>query len=89
MATYNAYTKALQMLKERENYHGNHAHDGNSYVVTQCELSMASAYNSAYWILYAAIHDDWEMLDQYDYYHEDVTEEWACTPESVATICEN
>ena len=76
--TYNIYTKALRMLKDREEYHGQQAHrDGISHVVTQCELSEASAYNSAYWILYYAIHEDWEALDQYDYFHtdEDVTEE--------------
>ena len=71
MATYNAYTKALDILKNRENYHGNHAHEVDSYVVKQSELSMASAYNSAWWILYYAIHDDWESLDQFDYYESE------------------
>lgn len=68
MAEYNAYTKALDILKKRENYHGKHAHEVDSYTVTQSELSMASAYNSAWWILWYAMHDDWDALDQYDYY---------------------
>lgn len=68
MATYNAYTKALDMLKKREEYHGNHAQEVDSYTVKQCELSTAGAYNSAWWILYYAIHEDWEALDQFDYY---------------------
>jgi len=90
MATYNAYTKALKMLKDRENYYGKTAETAKSYVVQQEMLSMASAYHSAWWILYYAIHDDWECLDQFDYYSEDedVTEEWACTPETVAKVCE-
>jgi hypothetical protein len=68
MATYNAYTKALDMLKKRENYYGEHADSAESYVVKQEMLSMAAAYHSAWWILYYAIHEDWECLDQYDYY---------------------
>ena len=70
MAEYNAYTKALNMIKARENYYGKHAHDGKSYVVTQEMLSMASAYHSAWWILHYAMHEDWEALDQFDYYEE-------------------
>ena len=68
--TYNIYTKALEMLKQREVYHGNRAHNAKSYTVTQCELSEASAYNSTWWILYYAIHEDWEALDQFDYFTE-------------------
>ena len=71
MATYNAYTKALDILKARENYHGEHAHEVGSYTVMQSELSMASAYNSAWWILYYAIHEDWDSLDQFDYYESE------------------
>ena len=70
--TYDIYTKALQMLKDRENHHGKQAHRKNiSHVVIQSELSAAGAYNSAWWILYYAIHEDWDSLDQFDYYHEE------------------
>ena len=68
MATYNIYTKALQMLKDREEYHGNKAEEFDSYVAKQCALSTAGAYNSAWWILYYAIHENWECLDQFDTY---------------------
>lgn len=71
MATYNAYTKALQMLKDREEYYGNKAHESDSYVVKQCALSEASAYNSAWWILHYAMHEDWDCLDQYDYFRKE------------------
>lgn len=71
MAKYNAYTKALDMLKARENYWGEQAHKATSHVVQQCNLSEASAYNSAWWILYYAIHEDWEALDQFDYYERE------------------
>ena len=57
MATYTIYNKALDILKSREDYYGNEAH-----------MDRASAYNSAWWILYYAMHEDWDALDQYDYY---------------------
>ena len=71
MAEYNAYTKALDMIKAREKYYGKHAHDNKSHVVTQEMLSMASAYHSAWWILYYAMHENWEALDQFDYYENE------------------
>ena len=71
MATYNAYTKALNMLKKRENYWGKMAHATENYTNKQCNLSMASAYNSAWWILYYAMHEDWDSLDQFDYYDDE------------------
>ena len=71
MATYNIYTKALEMLKQREVYHGKRADHIESYTIRQCELSEASAYNSAWWILYYAIHEDWDGLNQYDYFGEE------------------
>lgn len=70
--TYNIYTRALRMLKDREEYHGEQAsYDDKSHTVRMCELSEASAYNSAWWILYYAIHEDWEALDQFDYYNKE------------------
>lgn len=72
MATYNIYTRALDMLKEREEYHGAQAHKENiSHNMTMQHLSEASAYNSAWWILYYAIHEDWEALDQFDYFRKE------------------
>ena len=71
MATYNIYTKALEMLKQREVYHGKRADGIENHTVKQCELSEANAYNSAWWILYYAIHEDWEALNQFDYFGEE------------------
>ena len=65
--TYNIYTRALEILKKRENYCGEQANKAESHVVKQCNLSEASAYSSAWWILYYAIHENWECLDQFDY----------------------
>ena len=70
MAEYNAYTKALDILKKRENHWGMMAGATDNYTTKMSNLSMASAYNSAWWILYYAMHEDWESLDQFDYYEE-------------------
>lgn len=70
MATYNAYTKALQMLKDREEYYSEQAEKLESHTAKQCALSEANAYHSAWWILYYAIHEDWECLDQFDYFRK-------------------
>ena len=69
--TYNIFTKAQQMLKDRENYHSEYAHDAQSHVVKQCALSEAAAYNSAWWILQYALEENWEALDQMDYYRKE------------------
>ena len=71
MAIYNAYTKALNILKSRENHYGMMIDDTKSYTDNQCNLSMASAYHSAWWILYCAMHEDWDRLDQLDYYNNE------------------
>ena len=68
MATYNAYTKALDILKKRENHWGMMADATESYTDKMSNLSMASAYSSAWWILYYAMHEDWDCLDQFDCY---------------------
>ena len=66
--TYNIYNRALEILKTREEFWGEEAHkDGQSYAVTCAALDRAGAYNSAWWILYYAIHEDWDALDQFDY----------------------
>ena len=65
--TYDIYTKALDMLKKRELYHGAEAEKATSYAVKCAHLDKAGAYNSAWWILYYAIHENWECLDQFDY----------------------
>lgn len=60
--------KALEILKKRENYYGDKAHeDGASYVVQCGNLERACAYNSAWWIVYYALHGDEEALNQFDY----------------------
>lgn len=68
MAEYNAYTKALDILKKRENYWGMMADATEDYTDRISNLSMASAYSSAWWVLYYAIHENWEALDQFDCY---------------------
>jgi len=66
--TYNIYTKALDILKNREEYWGEEAHkEGLSYNAQCSCLDRAGAYNSAWWILYYAIHEDWDALEQFDY----------------------
>ena len=66
--TENIYTYALEILKNRENYWGEEAHkDGHSYSVTCACLDRAGAYNSAWWILWYAIHEQWDALEQFDY----------------------
>ena len=73
--------RALGMLRERAIYWSDCA----------CCNGEASAYSSAADILAYAMMGDWEALNQYDYYDdedEDVTEEWACTPEEVNKVCE-
>ena len=62
--------KALEILKNRETYWGNKAHSTNDLNMAQNHLSMASAYYSAYWILYYAATENWECLKQFDYYKE-------------------
>lgn len=66
--TYDIYSYALEILKKRENYHGKMAHQTDSHTVEQMHLSEAAAYNSAWWILFYATHENWEALEQYDYY---------------------
>ena len=68
MAIYNAYTKALNILKNRTQYWDNQAsYDDKTEDEKAVCLARSSAYNSAWWILYYAIHEDWECLDQFDY----------------------
>ena len=58
------------------------------YWASQSDHSRATAYQSALTILHYAMEENWEALNQYDYYNEDVTEEWTCTPAAVAKECE-
>ena len=64
----NLYEQALKILKARENEYGEKAHNTENYISKMCFLSEASAYNSAWWILYYTIHGDQECLDQFDYF---------------------
>ena len=66
--TYNIFTKAQEILKNREKYFSEEAHSTQSHIVKQCALSEAGAYNSAWWILQYAIEENWEALEQFDYY---------------------
>lgn len=59
--------KALNILKKRENYYGEHSRDSESYAVQCSNLDRACAYNTAWWILYYAINGNEEALNQFDY----------------------
>lgn len=70
--------RAYGVIRERANYY--------RLGHTEGDIARAIAYESASEILKAAMDRDWEVFDQYDYFDE--TEEWACTPDSVAKVCE-
>lgn len=70
--------KALGMIRERALY----------WETQYDSQSMASAYESAADILAYAMMGDIAALNQFDYYDEDITKEWACTPEEVNKVCE-
>lgn len=63
--TYNIYNKALDIFKERENYYGDRAHTHTSYTTTQCDLSIAATYATAWTILYHAMHEDWDAIEKF------------------------
>lgn len=64
---FTTYDYAMQIFRKREEHYAKEAHDSKSHTVTQCNLSEASAYNSAWWILYYAKSGNWEALEQFDY----------------------
>ena len=68
MDDFSIYDYAMDLFRKREEYHTEEAHNTNSHVVTQCHLSEASAYNSAWWILHYAMQENWEALEQFDYF---------------------
>ena len=75
MATYNAYTKALNILENRFQYWNEQAsYDDKTRDEKIICLARSSAYNSAWWILYYAIHEDWDCLDQFDYFNKEEDE---------------
>lgn len=67
--THNIYTYAAEILKKREEHYGEEANKLISHTAKQCALSEASAYNSAWWILHYAMTENWEALEQFDYYN--------------------
>ena len=71
MAIENIYTYTLRLFKERKEYFTKKAEKAISHTVKQCALSEASAYNSAYWMLYYAIHENWACVEQFDYFKGD------------------
>lgn len=70
--------KALGMIRERALY----------WETQYDSQSMASAYESAADILAYAMMGDVATLNQFDYYDEEISEEWACTPEAINKVCE-
>ena len=53
--------RALGMLEDRANY----------YLTQYNDMHRATAYQSAAYILRYAIDENWEMLNQFDYFGED------------------
>lgn len=68
-----ALEMCLRMLKERAKYWGSGI-SGDSYIRGMVS-GRADAYNSAASILEYAMQDNIECLWQFDYYHENETEE--------------
>lgn len=68
MDDFNIYDYAMDLFRKREEYHVEEAHSSKSHTITQCHLSEASAYNSAWWMLYYAKSGNWEALEQFDYF---------------------
>lgn len=66
--TYNIYTYAAEILKKRKEHYDEESRNAISHTVKQCALSEASAYDSAWWILYYAMHENWDALEQFDYF---------------------
>ena len=71
MEEFDIYDYAMKIFRSRENYHAKEAHNSKSHTVTQCNLSEAGAYNTAWWILYYAKLGNWEALEQFDYLGEE------------------
>jgi hypothetical protein len=69
--------RALGMIRERA-----------LFWEAEQDYKRAGAYGSAANILAYAMMKDIAALNNFDYYNEDVTEEWACTPAAVAKECE-
>ena len=59
-----ALLRALGMLRDRRNYYDSVNRDTTN-------AAFGAAYASAVTILEAALSEDWETLNQYDYYGED------------------
>ena len=70
MATENILDYALKILKERATHYTECADKATSHTVKQMALSEASAYDSAWWVLHYAIHEQWDCLKQFDYINE-------------------
>ena len=73
--TYNIFTKAFQMLKERENYYEDQSsYDDTDLNEKECARAKAIAYHDARCILYYAMHESWEELDKLDYLNKENNE---------------
>ena len=65
--TYDIYSKAMEILENRSYAWGETAHNTKDYAKKMCALSYASAYDTAWWILWYAKHEKWDELEQFDY----------------------
>ena len=72
--TYDIYTYALKVLKDREEYYGKQASQAKSYSLVCDALARAASYNSAWWILKYATEENWDALEQFDYYYKEEEE---------------
>lgn len=69
--TYNIFTKALEILRSRTDYYDKEAEKADYYTYKEKLASTANAYQSAWWILYYAINENWEALEQFDCYKDE------------------
>lgn len=61
--------RAHGMLLDRVNYYDKKAKEASSYTVKTDAISCATAYRSAYDILWYAINNNEECLKEFDYYN--------------------
>lgn len=70
MLTEDIFTYALKILKQRADYYCKYAKETNCESDRVAALTESGAYSSAWWILWYAIHEQWDCLEQFDYINE-------------------
>ena len=71
MTERDIFAKVLKIFKDRENYWGDEAHnaDPNDHNYQMACLDRAGTYHTAWWVVYYAMQEDWDALNQFDYYN--------------------